>query len=269
MNHAKRRKLVLLLVIVALIGVWFSVFPPIRFYVDDRPANISDVPTIVLGFMPQTTQMEITSFYDVFHTKIVELLAIVRSKQVQVEEQVKNHINETAESTQTSQISQEPVSTVPQIVYRQDSDYDDLVNMYTTETTAVTTRNILKSFLKFRNEVYPTWNTLYWNQNTDYMYGYINAVDTVNKTLTMYIQVPANRDFSTKYDHVAAVTCDETNTILIASNLDILKVGANIWDTVKPQGFNIMAYCLDGSCSSIGKACILIDTTTNAVTTSE
>ena len=170
----------------------------------------------------------------------------------------KNKPAETAQES-SSTVTPTPLPNTAVITHNDDAFYDSEVALFTTPETTQSLKVILKHFIKFRDEVFPQWNTLYWDRNNDYVFGHITKMDVVNKTFNFQVAAPDDKDFSLVLGRSVTTTCDETNTVLVADALDVLKVGINIWDTVKSDGFSLFSYCLDDSCSSVGKECILIN----------
>lgn len=242
-----------------LFGVisFFSNFS-FEYYIDERPATFSDIPEVCLRLMPESYKSIYYSLRDTLFVNYVK----IRSKTTKDY----SFSDSVVQTTQAVSVAiQEPSAYEPKVVYQSADYYAQEVASLTEDDTSVVTKDILAHFLKFRNEVFPKWVTLYWRKDTDYIYGYVQDVDAESKTLTLYIQIPDGHSFSAKYDHKVTAACNETNTILVASNLDVLQVGGSFWDIVRSKGFNIMSYCLDDACTSIGSACILIDTAANAI----
>lgn len=267
----KRRTIVVLAlstVILVLGGTYFALKSPIKFYVDNRQAGMKDIPILILSSIPTNIQNGVLGIYNKTLGSLLDLeVTHTQSSATYTQETLPaNSATNTEQATnQSSTLETDTATVTPKITTHADTYYNELVETYINDATPETLKNVLKHFLKFRSEVFPTWNPIYWNKDADYAYGYIQGVDDANKTLTMYIQIPDNRNFSAKADYRVTVTCDENNTIVIASNLDVIKAGVSVWNTVRPQGFNIMSYCLDDECSTMGNACILIDTAANSI----
>jgi len=244
-----------MVVVVVLLAIVTFVIPKLSFSVDARPATYKDIGYFVYGILPKDVRSNIEIF---FPPKKATPITPTGSNA-----DTPSNNQDATQNVAQSGSDQIPVPTAApiDIVKQDDAYYDSLVAMYTDTSTPEITKQVLKNFLRFRNETFPNWNTFSWSYSKDYIYGYIVNTNPVDKKVNLYIQTPSAQDFSSKYEHTSSVYCDETNTILLATNLDVIKAGVNFWDTVKPKGYNIFTYCKDSECNAIGDACIIIDTT--------
>ena len=96
-----------------------------------------------------------------------------------------------------------------------------------------------------------------WDRETYYVQAYVLKTNSVPNTMDLYITYPPDKNFSNVWKEVK-LNCDERNSVLVSNmNFDLISSGINIFDVAKKDD-RFFAYCLDETCSTVGRSCILV-----------
>lgn len=88
-------------------------------------------------------------------------------------------------------------------------------------------------------------------------------VDTDNQKVTLEMSFPTNGGYETE-EKVASSSCPvESTTVIAQENMELVAEKEDIFNWVEKDDL-LVSYCLDSTCSSIGKECILIKIKSNA-----
>lgn len=97
-----------------------------------------------------------------------------------------------------------------------------------------------------------------WNYKSSYFTAYIVGVDRNNGIMRLWIYLPDNMTFSKVITEVK-VNCTTYNTsLLYAKGMQILNPHVDIFKYSEAGSDGLMAYCLDESCSLIGRSCAIL-----------
>ena len=95
----------------------------------------------------------------------------------------------------------------------------------------------------------------------NYFIAHITKVDNKIKAFTLKMEFPVANGFETE-EKVATANCPVDSTaVLSRENLEFLAEKEDIFKWAKKDDL-LISYCLDSSCNSIGRECVLITTDT-------
>lgn len=110
-------------------------------------------------------------------------------------------------------------------------------------------------YLKDEAEVWKNWN---WEETM--VVGSIVGIDEIERILLISIIYPSESNISGEAITVSMTCSLEETASFYSENLEYLGSGMDVFDFAD-AGDEIFTFCLDPSCKSIGKFCILIERT--------
>lgn len=95
-----------------------------------------------------------------------------------------------------------------------------------------------------------------WDYKTTRILAYVSDVAPLDNKLDIYTFTPDNQSFSLKYINVKS-TCTKEQTGSFLYNFELLDSSFDFMSVIKP-GDKLSTFCLDETCTTIGKECIVI-----------
>lgn len=97
-----------------------------------------------------------------------------------------------------------------------------------------------------------------WNYSNSRIFAYIIDKDLTRGTLKLWVYIPENEAFSKKEIDVRINCTSKDSAVVTPSNMDIVKTDISVLEEAVPLEDGITTYCLDGSCTLIGKSCAIL-----------